>query len=157
MTVVSGGALLIIPAKKERVTVSQTATVSTLAGPSVAMTCVSTPNTSPHLSIQTTLPGLDSLALTTAATESATKTITDAEMEWLDAESTLTVMMVTTARLTWTNLPAMSLMNVRSPTPSSMEQSIVEMRPHAVIQLEASLAPAKQDSLLTFLGLAAET
>ena len=157
MTVVREDVLQSILAKRERVTVSQTATVSTLAGPSVAMTCVSTPNTSPHLSIQTTLPGLDSLALTTAATESATKTITDVEMGLLAAESTLTVMMVITARQTWTSQLAMSSMNVRSPTPSSMEQSIVEMRPHAVTQLEASLALAKQDSQLMFPGLAAET
>ena len=113
MTVVRGGALLNIPARRQRVIVNQTVTVSIPAGPSVAMTCVSTPNTSPRLSIPTTQPGLASLAPTTAATESATKTTTDVEMGLRVAESMLTVMMDTTARLTWTSQPATSSMNVR--------------------------------------------
>ena len=108
MTVVSGDALLIMLAERARVTVSQTATVSTLDGPSVAMTCVSTPNTFPQHSIPTTQPGLDSLALTTAATESAIRTTTDVEMELLDVESRQTVQMDITARLIWSNQLVMS-------------------------------------------------
>ena len=103
MTAVRGGALLNIPAKRQRVTVNQTMTVSTLAGPSVAMTCVSTPNTSPQRSIPTTQLGLDSLAQTIAATESATRTTTDVEMELLDVKIMQTVEMNITAKLIWTN------------------------------------------------------
>ena len=81
MTAAGEDVLQSIPAEREKVTVSLTMTVSTQAGPNVAMTCVSTLNISPLLSIPTTLPGLASLALTTAATESATRITTDVETE----------------------------------------------------------------------------
>ena len=76
MTAVRGGAPQTTPAGRGRVTVSRTLTASTLAGPGVAMTCVSTLSISPQPSTPTTQRALGSLALTTAATESATRTTT---------------------------------------------------------------------------------
>ena len=77
MTVVKEDVLQIILVRKERVTVSQTVIVSSQAGQSVAMTCVSTISTSHWPNIPTTQLGLGSPALTTAATGCATKITTD--------------------------------------------------------------------------------
>ena len=88
-----------IPAERERVTVSMTLTVSTLAGQSVAMICVSTPSISQLHSIQITQTGLGSVLMTIAATEFATKTTTDVEIMLLDANTMMIVMMAITVTL----------------------------------------------------------
>ena len=77
--------------EKERVTVSMTLTVSTLAGQSVAMICVSTPSISQLLSIQITQIGLGSVLMTIAATEFATRTTIDVEIMLLDVNIMKTV------------------------------------------------------------------
>ena len=82
-----------IPAEKERVTVSMTLTVSTLAGQDVAMICVSTPSISQLLSIQITQTGLDSVPMIIAATGFATRTTTDVEIMLLDVNIMMIVMM----------------------------------------------------------------
>ena len=148
MTAVRRGVLRIIHVERARVTVTVTATVSTQAGQSVAMISVSTPSTSPHLSIPTTQPGLDSPPLTTAATGCATRTTTDVPMEWLDVTPMQTVLMVTTARLTWIFQRVMRLMSVMSTTYISMVQCTVEMKPPAQILLEVSLALVRQVSCI---------
>lgn len=99
MTVVREDVPQNIPAGKERVTVSMTLTVSTLAGQSVAMICVSTPSISQLLSIQITQTGLGSVLMTIAATEFATKTTTDVEIMLLDANTMMIVMMAITVTL----------------------------------------------------------
>ena len=108
MTAVRGGAPLTTPAGRGRVTVSRTLTVSTLAGRGVAMTCVSTPSISPQPSTPTTQQALGSQTMTTAATESATRTTTGVGTMLLAARKMQTVMMVTTVTQTWTSQPAMS-------------------------------------------------
>ena len=99
MTVVREDVPQNIPAERERVTVSMTLTVSTLAGQSVAMICVSTPSISQLLSIQITQTGLGSVLMTIAATEFATKTTTDVEIMLLDANTMMIVMMAITVTL----------------------------------------------------------
>ena len=93
MTVVREDVPQIIPAERERVTVSMTLTVSTLAGQDVVMICVSTPSISQLLSIQIIQTGLDSVPMTIAATGFATKTTTDVEIMLLDVNIMKTVLM----------------------------------------------------------------
>ena len=92
MTVVRENVPQNIPAERERVTVSMTLTVSTLAGQSVAMICVSTPSISQLHSILTTLTGLGLVLMTIAATEFATRTTTDVEIMLLDVNIMKTVL-----------------------------------------------------------------
>ena len=103
MTVVREDVPQNILVEKERVTVSMTLTVSTLAGQSVAMICVSTPSISQLLSIQITQTGLGSVLMTIAATEFATKTTTDVEIMLLDVNTMKTVLMDITVTLMWFN------------------------------------------------------
>ena len=107
-TAVREGAPQTTPAGRGRVTVSRTVTVSTLAGRGVAMTCVSTLSISPQPITPTTQRALGSQTMTTAATESATRTTTGVGTMLLAAKKMLTVMMVTTVTQTWTSQPAMS-------------------------------------------------
>ena len=92
MTVVREDVPQNIPAERERVTVSMTLTVSTLAGQSVAMICVSTPSISQLLSIQIIQTGLDSVSMTIAATGFATRTTIDVEIMLLDVNIMKTVL-----------------------------------------------------------------
>ena len=92
-----------IPAERERVTVSMTLTVSTLAGQDVVMICVSTPSISQLLSIQIIQTGLDSVPMTIAATGFVTKTTTDVEIMLLDVNTMKTVLMDITVTLMWFN------------------------------------------------------
>ena len=103
MTVVREDVPQNIPAEKERVTVSMTLTVSTLAGQSVVMICVSTPSISQLLSIQITQIGLGSVLMTIAATEFATRTTTDVEIMLLDVNTMKTVLMDIIVTLMWLN------------------------------------------------------
>ena len=99
MTAVRDDVLQIILAKREKVTVNMTLTVSTLAGQDVAMICVLTLSISQLLSIQITQTGLVSVLMTIAATEFATKTTTDVEIMLLDANTMMIVMMAITVTL----------------------------------------------------------
>ena len=92
MTVVREDVPQNIPAERERVTVSMTLTVSTLAGQSVAMICVSTPSISQLHSILTTLTGLGLVLMTIAATGFATRTTIDVEIMLLDVNIMKTVL-----------------------------------------------------------------
>ena len=103
MTVVREDVPQNIPAEKERVTVSMTLTVSTLAGQDVEMICVSTPSISQLLSIQITQIGLGSVLMTIAATEFATRTTTDVEIMLLDVNTMKTVLMDIIVTLMWLN------------------------------------------------------
>ena len=100
MTAVREDVLQIILAKKERVTVSMTQIVSTLAGPNVAMICALTPSISQQLSTQITQTGLVSVPMTIAATGIVTKTTTDVAMVSLDVNTMRIVMMDITVTLT---------------------------------------------------------
>ena len=93
MTAVRDDVLQIILAKREKVTVNMTLTVSTLAGQDVAMICVLTLSISQLLSIQIIQTGLDSVPMTIAATGFATKTTTDVEIMLLDVNIMKTVLM----------------------------------------------------------------
>ena len=112
MTAVRGDALLTILVKRERGTVSMIVTVKTPDGRCVVTTCASTPSISPRPSIPTTPCHLASAPVTTAVIGSATKTITGVEMAMWDVCTMRTVMMDTTARLTWISPPAMSWTSV---------------------------------------------
>ena len=103
MTVVREDVPQNILVEKERVTVSMTLTVSTLAGQSVAMICVSTPSISQLLSIQITQTGLGSVLMTIAATGFATRTTTDVEIMLLDVNTMKTVLMDIIVTLMWLN------------------------------------------------------
>ena len=103
MTVVREDVPQNIPAEKERVTVSMTLTVSTLAGQDVEMICVSTPSISQLLSIQIIQTGLDSVPMTIAATGFATRTTTDVEIMLLDVNTMKTVLMDIIVTLMWLN------------------------------------------------------